>query len=245
MKKDTSWGREAVVGEYQKELILPNLLRLLEIKRGDLILDLGCGPGFFAREFAKKGGKVVGIDISKELIELAKREPAKGIEYHIASADDLKFLPEKSVDKITIILAIQNIENVAGVFKECARVLKPSGKIFLVMNHPAFRVPKASDWDFDTKENIQYRRIDSYMTESKAKIEMHPSMRFRASPHTITFHRPLQYYFKILGNAGFAVSRLEEWISSKRSEPGQRAAAENRARKEFPLFLFMEIIKKS
>ena len=40
-----------------------------------------------------------------------------------------------------------------------------------------------------------------------------------------------------LSNAGFAVDGLEEWISNKKSRPGKRAKAENRSRKEIPLFL--------
>src|SRR4051812_22350284 len=57
--KNTSWEPVAEwygkllegEGTYQKELILPNLLRLMDIRRGDAVLDLACGPGFFAREF--------------------------------------------------------------------------------------------------------------------------------------------------------------------------------------------------
>ena len=51
-------------------------------------------------------------------------------------------------------------------------------------------------------------------------------------------------YFKQLQKAGFLVSRLEEWVSHKTSEAGPREAAENRARNEFPLFLFLEAVKK-
>ena len=55
----TSWdgvadSYDAVVeqeGSYQRDLILPNVLRLMEIKKGDAVLDVACGQGFFAREF--------------------------------------------------------------------------------------------------------------------------------------------------------------------------------------------------
>lgn len=246
MKKDTSWGGTAIVGEYQKTVILPNLLRLLEIKKGEIILDLACGSGFFSREFTKFGAKVIGAEISKELIAAAK-ENAKGIEYHVASADNLNFLSNASVDKITIILSIQNIDNVAGVFKECARVLRPQGKIFLVLNHPAFRVPKESDWGWDESKKVQYRRVDQYLSESKVKIQMHPSTGSGQVPkledYTISFHRPLQFYFKLLSKSGLAVARLEEWNSNRKSEAGPREKAEDTARKEIPLFLFMEVVK--
>ena len=64
MKNDTSWGGvagwyhsllEHEGGTYQKTVILPNILRLLNIARGEAILDLACGQGFFSREFHKKG----------------------------------------------------------------------------------------------------------------------------------------------------------------------------------------------
>jgi hypothetical protein len=60
---------------------------------------------------------------------------------------------------------------------------------------------------------------------------------------TISFHRPLQYYFKLFTNEGFLISRLEEWTSHKNSTEGTRQKEENRTRKEFPLFLFIELQK--
>ena len=64
-----------------------------------------------------------------------------------------------------------------------------------------------------------------------------------ASSETVSFHRPLQTYFKALRKTGFVVNRLDEWTSNKKSQPGPRADAENRARKEFPMFLALEAKK--
>lgn len=248
--EETSWGNvarwydemlEEKENTYQKNVILPNILRLMDVKKGETVLDLACGSGFFAREFFKKGTRVIGVDISPELIEIAKKNSSKEIAYFISSADSIKQVKNGTVDKIAIILAIQNIENISGVFSECSRVLKTNGKIFLVMNHPAFRIPKRSDWEFDEKNKIQYRRIGEYMSESKTKIDMHPSE--DGGERTISFHRPLQTYFKMLKKNKLCVSGLEEWISDKKSQFGPRAVAEDKARKEFPLFLFIEAEK--
>ena len=57
---------------------------------------------------------------------------------------------------------------------------------------------------------------------------------------TTSFHRPLQFYSKSLFKNGFCITRIEEWNSFKKSEPGPRAQAEDKARKEIPLFLFIE-----
>ncbi|MHB9019988.1 MAG: class I SAM-dependent methyltransferase [Minisyncoccota bacterium] len=253
--KKTSWGKvagwysdllEKEEGTYQKDLILPNLIRLMDIKKSEVILDLACGQGFFSREFLKAGAKVIGVDVARELIhlatELTKKElPGVRSEFITSSADNLSFIKENTIDKIVIVLAIQNIDNVAGVFKECQRVLKPNGKLFLVLNHPAFRIPKQSSWQWDEKSGDQYRRIDQYLSESRIEIQMHPGD--KPEEKTISFHRPLQYYFKFLGKNGFAVDRLEEWNSHKKSQPGPRAKAEDKIRKEIPIFMFLEAIK--
>jgi len=248
-QRDTSWNNSAAWyddllekgNNYQSDLILPNLLRLLEIKKGVKVLDLGCGTGYFSRRFFAKGASVVGVDLGKDLIEVAKKRSDKGIEYHVGSADDLKFLTDRSFDVVVIVLALQNMENSLKVLQECSRVLKEGGKVFLVLNHPAFRVVKSSSWGWDEKNKIQYRRIDTYLTSAKEKMQMHPGD--DPSVYTWTFHRSLQDYFKMFVKNNFVVTRLEEWISPKHTPTGPRAAAENLARKEIPLFLFLELRK--
>jgi len=128
-----------------------------------------------------------------------------------------------------------------GVFTEARRILVSGGKLVLVMNHPAFRIPKRSSWGYDEKGKIQYRRVDAYLSASTEKILMHPGQ--KASQATISYHRSLQDFFKALGKAGFTVSKLEEWISHKKSEAGPRQGAEDTARKEIPLFLMIEATK--
>lgn len=249
MAKTTSWGKfadwyDAHLAErdtYQHRVILPNLLRLMDLKRGETVLDLGCGQGFFSRAFAKLGARVIGVDVSPELIAIAKRESPVGIAYQVAHAGAISFVRSGTVDKAVFVLSLQNIEDAHPALREAGRALKSQGKLFLVLNHPAFRVPKESSWGYDEAKQIQYRRIDRYLSESKVKIEMHPGD--RPGEHTISFHRPLQFYVKALRKAGFAVTGLEEWISHKASEPGPRAKAEDWARKEIPLFLCVEAAK--
>ncbi|TSC67927.1 MAG: putative methyltransferase [Parcubacteria group bacterium Gr01-1014_72] len=246
----TSWERvadwyddllEGSDDTYQRQVILPNLLRLVAPRGGLRVLDVACGQGFFSRAFAEAGAEVVGVDISEELVRRARERAPAGVKFIVASADRIPLAEKGVFDAATIVLALQNIENVAGVFGECARLLRQGGKLFLVLNHPCFRIPKHSSWGFDAAAGLQYRRLDSYLSESRATIEMHPGQTVPAL--TASFHRPLQLYFKALGKAGFSVTRLEEWTSQKKSETGPRAAAENKARREFPLFLFLEAVR--
>jgi len=260
--KSTSWGNVArwydeVIeskDSYQRSLILPNLLRLMEIQRGERILDLACGQGFFARAFCEAGGKVTAADISKELIDIARTNLAKqnshgqakqgfkeSIDYHVAPAHALHFIQNESIDKIAVVLALQNIENLNEVLVECARVLTVRGKLYMILNHPAFRIPKESSWGFDERAHVQYRRIDRYLSNTKMRIDMHPGR--KSGEQTISFHRPLQTYIKALFKQSLCVRRLEEWSSGKKSERGPRATAEDKARKEIPLFLAIEAQK--
>lgn len=246
--KNTSWGLVAdwydelvTDGDsLQQTLILPNLLRLIKPGPKIKILDVACGQGLFAREFAAAGAVVTGIDISPELIEIARRNSHRAINYVVAPAEKIPF-PDTSFDAVAIILALQNMENFSGALAECGRVLKPQGRLFIVLNHPAFRIPGRSAWGFDDDKKNQFRRLDGYLSESRKKIVAHPGL--EKSAETVSFHRPLQAYFKALEKAGFLVQRLEEWTSPKQSQPGPRSAAENAARREFPLFMYIEAIR--
>lgn len=252
-KEPTSWGDVAewydkLLGgkdSFQANVILPNLTRLMAVAPGARVLDLACGQGYFAHAFAAQGASVIGVDVSEELIALAKKNMpnAKGAgsaSFLVAPSHALPAVAAKSVDKAAIVLAIQNIADVKGTFAECARALVTGGSLHLVLNHPAFRVPKGSGWEWD-KHGAQFRRVDRYMTEAKVKIQMRPGD--APTLTTISFHRPLQFYVKALAKAGFAVTNLEEWISHKKSDSGPRAAEENRARKEIPMFMYLEAKK--
>lgn len=250
MPKNTSWGSvadwydhllEEGDGTYQKEVILPNLQRLLAIKKGETVLDLGCGTGFFARACATAGAKVIAVDSGRELIVKAKSYPAEGIEYCVANAEKIPMVKSESVDKIIIILAIQNIEKINDLLAECQRVLKKTGAIHIVMNHPAYRIPKASGWEWTNDQSVQFRRVDRYLSEAGNKIDMHPGEAKKTI--TYSFHRPLQVYFKALVKNTLFVVKLEEWISNRVGPKGKTFVALEQARKEIPLFLYLECRK--
>lgn len=251
-KKDTSWGSVAawydgmVTGDdsYQTQVIAPNLFRLMDLHLGEKVLDLACGTGFFSGIFARATGpeNVVGVDLGKQLISIAKKNNPE-IDFRVSSADNLAAFPEKHFDKVAIVLAIQNIAEVKSMLQEINRVLKPDGSVYIVMNHPAFRIPKRSSWGFDEVAGRQYRRIDGYLRESKEEIDMKPGSAESEKPDqlTVSFHRPIQYFTKLFAATSFVVTRLEEWISHKHSQSGPRQKEEDRMRSEIPLFLFMEI----
>lgn len=252
-KKDTSWGKVAgwynnllEEGEdtYQEKLIKPNLMRILNPQKGEAILDLGCGQGYFGRVMAQSGAKVVGVDVGAELVKLAKDQASSNETYLVQSAEKLSQLTDAKFDAAICILALQNIKNLSSAVLEMSRVLKPNGRAVLVLNHPAFRVPSASSWGYEEKANAQYRRIDGYMSEISQSVDMTQGIvDVKKKKFTFSFHHPLQVYFKAFAKAGLSVIRLEEWVSHKTSDKGPRKIAEDKARKEIPLFMCIELKK--
>jgi ubiquinone/menaquinone biosynthesis C-methylase UbiE len=247
--KETSWGGvsawydELVESDdsYQTQVIAPNLLRLLGNIKGKNVLDLASGQGFFSRLMSAGGATVTGVDISSELVLYAKKKGGENIDYKVSPAHKLPFIKDHSMDVVVCVLAFQNIENLSDVVKEISRVITPAGRLYLVLNHPAFRIPQNADWGVDEGKNLQYRREDIYLSEKTISIAMHPGK--QDSLTTVSFHRSLQYFFKLFNKNNFAVTRLEEWISHKQSGEGPRKRAEDKARKEFPLFLALELRK--
>lgn len=246
--KDTSWNKVADWYDellknddsYQAKVILPNLLRVLDLKKGEQVYDLACGQGYFSNVFARVGANVIASDLSKKLIEKAKMDAKEKITFYITPAHRAQFLKDNSIDTVVIVLAIQNIENVNDVLVECKRILKKEGRIVIVLNHPAFRVPQSSDWIF--QDGVQSRIISKYLSESKLSIDMTPGEKnSKKKISTISFHRSLQYYVKLFSKNGLAITRLEEWISHKQSGTGPRQLAEDKARKEIPMFMCIEI----
>lgn len=246
MKKEnnkTTWGNvagwydELLSGDdtYQSKVILPNLLRLVA-PRGKRVIDIACGQGYFSKALTEAGATVLGIDISPNLITIAEKSKSDSLSFAVSPAHTISQAQSSSFDVAVIVLALQNIKEMSETLKEAARVLVSSGKLILVLNHPCFRIPKESSWGFDEKENVQYRRLDSYNSSSSAEMDMNPGQK-TDKVKTTSFHKPLQDYFKALSSAGFVVTGLEEWISHKKSEEGPRSQAEDTARKEFPLFL--------
>ncbi len=244
--RDTSWNNVArhydrqvsdEGSDFHRNVILPELLPLLKPEKGENYIDIGCGQGVLCRALADEGVNVTGIDAAPKLIELAKQRSPHDprLTYRVLPAQKLEGIDSDSFDGATCILAIQNMDPLTPVIKEMARVLRPSGKLALVLNHPCFRIPRQTGWGIDEGRKLQYRRVDSYMSEMKVPIQMHPG----AAPdvHTWSFHRPLSLYIRTLAKNGIVITGLEEWISHRETRPGKDKKIQDRARAEIPMFM--------
>jgi SAM-dependent methyltransferase len=248
-KRETSWGNVAkwygeIVGEkghfFHQTLVIPGVLRMLDIKDNDRLLDVACGQGVLARRLP---GEVAytGVDLAHGLLAEAKRMD-KNKKHKYVVADVTKSIPmNDKYNKAAIVLALQNIKEPEKTIKLTGEKLDKGGKLVIVLNHPCFRIPRQSSWETDDKNKLQYRRINRYMSPMEIPINMHPGD--RNSPVTWSFHLPIEEYSRILFENGFLIEKIEEWTSDKESA-GKKAKAENRARDEFPMFMAILAVKK-
>lgn len=126
-----------IVGEANLGLGCGNPLAFGKIKKGDIVLDLGSGAGIDAILAAKKvgsKGKVIGVDMTEEMIEKAKenakKQGIKNAEFLLGEIENLP-LKDNSVDTIITNCVINLTPDKAKTFSETYRVLKPGGKIYL------------------------------------------------------------------------------------------------------------------
>ncbi len=257
--KDTSWKEasswyNSIVGEkgheYHQELIFPKLLEQGKFTDTSSILDLGSGQGVLSRILPKKA-LYTGIDFAKPLIESAlrysNRIPNRSFLHHdlTKSPWPLKKEQEGSFSHIISILALQNMKDPGRVLIEASRFLHKEGKIILVLNHPCFRIPRKSRWGFDEATKTQTRELFSYMTPQEIPIVTHPGKIASGltSDTTWSFHHSLSDWSRMIYEAQLIIEKMDEWISPKTST-GKNARSENRARKEFPLFLAYTLQKR-
>jgi SAM-dependent methyltransferase len=248
-KRETSWGNVAkwygeIVGEkghfFHQTIVLPGVMKLLDIKNGDRLLDVACGQGVLARRLP---GEVtyMGVDLAHGLLADAKRMD-KNKKHKYVVADVTKSIPTgDKFNKAAIILALQNIKEPKETMRLVSDRMDKGGKLVIVLNHPCFRIPRQSSWETDQKNKLQYRRVNRYMSPLEIPINMHPGD--KTSPVTWSYHLPIESYSEILFENGFVIEKIEEWTSEKKSE-GKMARAENRARDEFPMFMAILAVKK-
>lgn len=129
----------SIPSEANMGLSCGNPTATANLRPGEVVVDLGCGGGldvFLAASKVGPTGKAIGIDMTTEMLELARQNAAKGrngqpitnVEFHQATIDQLP-LPDASVDCVISNCVINLAPDKPAVFREIARVLKPGGRL--------------------------------------------------------------------------------------------------------------------
>jgi len=144
-KKDDQKKIAKAIGYSSKELKTPgnlglgcgNPVALGNINPGHIVLDLGSGGGFdcfFASKIVGKKGKVIGVDMTPDMVRIAKKNAKKynytNVEFKLGEIENLP-IKNNSVDVVISNCVINLSPDKLKVFKESYRVLKSGGKMYV------------------------------------------------------------------------------------------------------------------
>lgn len=190
--------------------------------RGQRVLDLGCGDGWFSAMAHAAGAAVTGIDGAPRLLEIARQQhPAlEFIEWDLAHG-----LPPTlgEFDLIVSTMVLMDIPDLSTLFADLRLALTPKGRLVFTILHPCFYGYKPH---YDPVAGEWYRRVTNYQAEQTWRVES-----FGGHNH---YHRNLTYYAELLRANGFAITRLYEPAWNPGPDPAEAY------RRHWPIVLLME-----
>jgi ubiquinone/menaquinone biosynthesis C-methylase UbiE len=134
---------------FRRLIYHPERLAERYVKPGSRVLDFGCGPGFFTREFAKRvgdTGSVIAVDLQEEMLSLLRdkmehEELMHRIRTHRCAADTIGLGPEfnGTIDVAFAVFVVHEVPDPLKLFEEISSLLKPQGLFFY--SEPPFIVP--------------------------------------------------------------------------------------------------------
>lgn len=133
---------------FHRDIVRPHVEELLEVKPGELILDIACGNGNFSQRLACQGASVVAFDFSPQMIQLAKqrrKDVLNHVAFHVCDATNysqlLALQQQKPFDKAVSNMAIMDIANIEPLFAATSAMLREDGIFVFATHHPCFTFP--------------------------------------------------------------------------------------------------------
>jgi SAM-dependent methyltransferase len=140
------WNWESPAGKLRWARRVTMLSK--HLRPGMSVLELGCGAGYFTRELARSGADIVAIDVSPELLEIARANcSAPNVRYEIQNAYELSY-PDAGFDSVVGSSVLHHLETEEAL-REIYRVLKRGGTIWFTepnMLNPQIAIQKNVPW---------------------------------------------------------------------------------------------------
>jgi 2-polyprenyl-3-methyl-5-hydroxy-6-metoxy-1,4-benzoquinol methylase len=203
---------ESGADHYRQLVHGPALLAACKPLNGLDVLDVACGQGYFCRELARKGARVVGVDLAERLVAYARQHEERtplGIEYHVMSAAAIAdHVKPESFDLVTSCMALQDVADTAACLRNVSAVLRPPGRMVFSVQHPCTDTP-VREWQMNQAGEKTALKVARYFESGSAVFNW--SMR-RLRYHWDTPYRryTLTEWSHLLAEAGFVIRRLHE-----------------------------------
>ena len=191
----------------------PAMKRLMPDVKGKSVLDLGCGYGVNAIEFINKGAKkVVGIDISTKMLEVAKRENSHPcVEYLNMDMSEISSLKEK-FDVVYSSLAFHYVEDLKGLLRNIRELLNDGGVLLFSQEHPITTATIDGKGDFNKDESGKYLSytFSNYSNRGKRVVSW-------LVDGLIKYHRTFSDIINAIMDTGLRISAMEEPIPNEKT----------------------------
>ena len=228
------WVAHADQNDYRLHFLMPLAFEMLGVVRGRRVLDLGCGEGGYARELARRGASVVGVDGSPRLVEVARERAASSglnIEFLAANASRLEPIADATFDCVLAAMSLMDVEDYPAAIVEASRVLRPGGELLMSITHPCF-TPSVSHWEKDSSGDARFFAVDRYF--DRLAWEDHIAKGFWTS--VVRRHRPLEDYISPALQAGLQLREFREPVPT---DEQMKLSPRFWKLKRIPYFLFM------
>ncbi len=200
---------------HHRDIILPEVYRMIDVKEGEKILDVACGKGNVARDLVRSGALVTGIDLSKMLDYAIEREEKEklGITYIESNAEKLvERFERSSFDKVVCNMALMDIEDFKTTLKQISYVLKDNGIFVFSITHPAFAWPNCTSLRIpgDSRRNEDKLRIlFNYFDERPTLLDFSGDV-IPPQTYSLQFPRPISSYFNELVKNNLILKEMSE-----------------------------------
>ena len=212
---------------FQNQLIGPATERLLSLQPEEIVLDVACGNGAFARRLASLGARVVAVDFSQQFLELARKrtvENAERIEYRLLDATDeeqLKALGHQRFDGIVCTMAMMDMATIEPLARSLPKLLKNGGRFVFSVLHPCFNNSNSRLVVEEENHDGELVQVFSVKVSRYSRPWVERAAGMRGQPHAhLYINRPLNALFAPLFAAGLALDGLEEPTFERADSPG-------------------------
>ena len=203
---------------WKERVLWPTVQSLLPALSGQRALDVGCGDGTYSARLADEGADVLGVDLSEEMVRVARENYGDRAEFRRADVtESLSSVGDDSVDVVLCQHVFSHLPAIETPLSEFARVLAPGGSLVVTTHHPFHDFLVVDEREYPDTSAIDEMELEPVVEPAPDDPNYHETERFEihwggpdsSNPGTY-YRRPLGALLQPLLDAGFSLRTVDE-----------------------------------